>query len=467
MSVEVITTISPTTNEPILSRNGISSQELEQFPDVAVQAFESWRKTTLQERKDIIKKALKVLDERKDDLAFELTVQMGRPIAYTPKEVTTAIKRAEHLLKISDDVLQDTPGEPEKGFKRFIRKVPVGPVLIIFAWNYPYLILVNALIPALLAGNPVILKPSPQTPTVVEQVAKAFTEAGLPNGVIQYFHSGSPTVIETIVRNPKISLVCFTGSVAGGLAIQGAASDRIVNVGLELGGKDPAYVRGDVDIPWAAEEIVDGAVFNSGQSCCSIERVYVDEKIHDDFVSAVQSVLKGYRLGDPLDKETHLGPVISKKSKETIEAHIKDALDKGAVNATPENETFSNLPSKGNFVVPTLLTNVDHSMTIMKNETFGPVIPVMKVKSDEEAVKLMNDSEFGLTASIWTKDTEKGYELCEAVEAGTVFINRCDFPSPDLAWTGWKNSGKGVTLSRYGFDQFVKLKSYHLKDYPK
>jgi len=296
--------------------------------------------------------------------------------------------------------------------------------------QYPYLILVNALIPALLSGNTVILKPSPQTPTVVEQVASAFTEAGLPHGVIQYFHSGSPTIIESIVKHPKIKLVCFTGSVAGGLAVQGAASDRVVNVGLELGGKDPAYVRRDVDIAWAAEEIVDGAVFNSGQSCCSIERVYVDEAIHDEFVSAVQTVLKGYKLGDPLDKSTHLGPVISKRSKKAIEAHVKDALAKGATNATPENETFANLPELGNFVPPTLLTNVDHGMTVMKDETFGPVIPIMKVKSDEEAIKLMNDSEFGLTASIWTKDIEKGYSLCEEVEAGTVFVNRCDFPSP-------------------------------------
>jgi acyl-CoA reductase-like NAD-dependent aldehyde dehydrogenase len=296
--------------------------------------------------------------------------------------------------------------------------------------QYPYLILVNSLIPALLSGNSVILKPSPQTPTIVEQVSKAFEAAGLPSGVIQYFHSGSPLMIESIVRNPQISLVCFTGSVAGGSAVQKAASDRIVNVGLELGGKDPAYVRGDVDIAWAAEEIVDGAVFSSGQSCCSIERVYVDEKIHDEFVAAIQTVLKGYKLGDPLNKDTHVGPVISKRSKEAIEAHIKDALGKGAKNVTPENESFSNLPSKGNFVPPTLLINVNHDMAVMKEETFGPVIPVMKVKSDEEAVKLMNDSEFGLTASIWTKDTGKGYELCEGVEAGTVFVNRCDYPSP-------------------------------------
>ncbi|KAI8317287.1 Succinate-semialdehyde dehydrogenase [Colletotrichum sp. SAR11_240] len=467
MSVEVLTTISPTTNEPILTRNGISQADLDELPNTATKAFESWSKTSLADRQKIVKTALKLLLNLKDDLAQELTVQMGRPIAYTGVEVATAVKRAEYLLKISDEVLKDTDGEAEKGFKRFIRKVPVGPVLVIFAWNYPYLILVNSLIPALLAGNTVILKPSPQTPTIVERVAKVFEEAGLPAGVLQHFHCGSPTLIESIVRNPKIKLVAFTGSVAGGLAVQQAAADRVVNVGLELGGKDPAYIRGDVDIDWAAAEIVDGAVFNSGQSCCSVERVYVADEIHDAFVEAVQKVLKGYVLGDPFDKGTHVGPVISKRSKETIEAHVQDAVAKGAKDATPENESFANPPPKGNFVKPTLLTGVDHSMTVMTEETFGPVIPVMRVKNDDEAVKLMNDSEFGLTASIWTKDTDRGYELADQVEAGTVFVNRCDFPSPDLAWTGWKNSGKGQTLSRFGYDQFVKLKSYHLKDYPK
>ena len=265
---------------------------------------------------------------------------------------------------------------------------------------------------------------------MVEQVTKAFAEAGLPAGVLQYFHSGSPTVIETIVRNPKIAHVCFTGSVAGGLAVQKAAADRVVGVGLELGGKDPAYVRGDVDVAWAAEEIVDGAVFNSGQSCCAIERVYVDEAIHDDFVEAVRTVLKGYKLGDPLDKETHVGPVISKRAKETVEAHIKDAIDNGAKDATPENASFVNESTKGNFVPPTLLTGVNHDMRVMTEETFGPVVPVMKVKGDQEAIQLMNDSEFGLTASIWSKDVERAYQLSEQVEAGTVFVNRCDYPSP-------------------------------------
>lgn len=312
-----------------------------------------------------------------------------------------------------------------------------------------------------------ILKPSPQTPTIVENIASIFASAGLPAGVIQFFHSGTPAFIDTIVRNPKVALIAFTGSVAGGVAVQQAAADRVVPVGLELGGKDPAYIRADVDVAWAAEEIVDGAVFNSGQSCCSVERVYVDASIHDKFVEEVQKVLKGYKLGDPSDKSTQIGPVISKRSQAAIDAHIHDALWKGAKNATPENASFASPPAEGNFVAPTLLVGVDHSMAVMTEETFGPVIPVMKVSGDEEAVKLMNDSEFGLTASIWTADTKRGEELAGEVEAGTVFVNRCDFPSPDLAWTGWKNSGKGVTLSKFGFEQFVKLKSFHVKDYPK
>ncbi|PKS05892.1 hypothetical protein jhhlp_007723 [Lomentospora prolificans] len=430
MSVEVITTISPNTNEPILARNGLSDIDIEALPKVATDAFNLFRKTSLESRQEIVKKALGLLEEKKDELARELTEQMGRPIAYTAKEITTAVKRAEYLLKISDEVLKDTEGEAEKGFKRFLKKMPVGPVLVIFAWNYPYLILVNALIPALLAGNSVILKPSPQTPTVAEQVTRIFTEAGLPEGVLQYFHSGSPSTIETIVRNPKIKHICFTGSLAGGLAVQTAAADRIVNVGLELGGNDPAYVRGDVDVAWAAEEIVDGAIFNSGQSCCSIERVYVDESIHDQFVEEIQKVLKGYKLGDPFDSTTHIGPVISKRSKETIEAQIKDALEKGATDATPDNNTFKNPPTGGNYVKPTLLTGVTHDMLVMKDESFGPIIPVMKVKGDEDAIEKMNDSDFGLTASIWTKDTETGYQIADEVEAGTVFVNRCDYPSP-------------------------------------
>ncbi|KAI9893182.1 MAG: hypothetical protein M1814_000730 [Vezdaea aestivalis] len=467
MSVEIITTISPTTNEPILTRQGLSDADLVQLPESATKAFDAFKRKRLSERQDIVRKALKLLNDSKDELAKEITEQMGRPISYTAKEVSTAVARGEYLLKISSEVLKDTDGETEKGFARYIRKEPIGPVLIIFAWNYPYLILINSLIPALLAGNSVIIKPSPQTPTIAEHAKKIFEAAGLPEGVIQYFHCGSLTQLESIVRSPAIKLVCFTGSVAGGLAVQRAAADRIVGVGLELGGKDPAYVRNDVDVKWAAEEIVDGAIFNSGQSCCSVERVYVHTDIHDDFIAAMQGVLRGYKLGDPFDKDTNIGPMVSKRSAETVATHVKDALDKGAKTEAVTNETFESPPVGGNYVAPTLLSNVTHDMLVMKEETFGPVIPVMKVSGDDEAVNLMNDSEFGLTASIWTKDTAKGEQLAELIEAGTVFVNRCDFPSPDLAWTGWKNSGKGVTLSRFGFDQFVNFKSFHVKSYPK
>jgi acyl-CoA reductase-like NAD-dependent aldehyde dehydrogenase len=284
--------------------------------------------------------------------------------------------------------------------------------------------------------------------------------------VIQFFHCGSIKQLEPIIRNPLVNHICFTGSVAGGLAVQEVASSRVVNVGLELGGKDPAYVRDDVDPQWAAGEVVDGAIFNSGQSCCAIERVYVAASIYDAFISAAQEILRGYKVGDPMDKSTNIGPVISRRAQQTIATQIGDALNMGARDETPANVSFQNMPSDGNYVRPTLLTNVTHDMAIMRDETFGPVIPVMKVSSDEEAIDLMNDSEFGLTASIWTKDMARGEAIAEKVQAGTVFVNRADFPSPDLAWTGWKNSGKGVTLSRFGFEQFVKLKSFHLKDYP-
>ncbi|CAP95162.1 Succinate-semialdehyde dehydrogenase [Penicillium chrysogenum] len=471
MSLETIRTISPATNEPVVTRTGVSSEDLKHIPVAAQAAFRSFsQSTTLEQRQKIVERALDTLEKKKDELAREVTEQMGRPIAYTGVEIATAIKRSRYLTRISTSVLGEegiVPGEEEKGFRRYIKRSPVGVALIIFPWNYPYLTLVNSLIPAILAGNAVILKPSPQTPTIVEQFASAFTEAGLPENVLQFFHCGSFTFIETLVRSPLVNHICFTGSEAGGLAVQKAASDRIVNVGLELGGKDPAYVRDDVDLAWAAEEVVDGAIFNSGQSCCAIERVYVHEKVYDGFITEVKKVLSNYRVGEPSDPNTQIGPVVSKHAKQAILAQIEDAVQKGAKNETPANETFENFPPNGNYVRPTLLTGANHDMAVMKDETFGPVIPVMKVSGDDEAVRLMNDSNFGLTASVWSKDVAAAEQLVECVEAGTVFVNRSDFPSPDLAWTGWKNSGRGVTLSRFGFEQFVKLKSHHIKNYPK
>lgn len=467
MSTEKITTISPSTNKPIVERNGPTPDELAQLPKTAQTAFLKYRETPLSSRQQIVKKALQIISSRQDELAKELTEQMGRPISYGAKEVATAVARGEYMLKISAEVLKDTPGEPQAGFSRYIRKCPLGPVLILFPWNYPYLTLVNSLIPALLAGDSVILKPSPQTPTIVERVQEILVEAGLEKDVIQFFHCGDFKTIEKVVQAPEVQLVCFTGSVEGGLAVQKSAAGRVdCRVGLELGGNDPAYVREDVDVGWAAEEIVDGCVFNSGQSCCALERVYVHQSIYDNFIQAVQKVLAGYKLGDPSQKDTNVGPVISKAAKQRVQQHIDDAVSKGANNATPSNSTFTSPPADGNYIPPTLLTGCNHTMAVMQDETFGPLIPVQPVSSDAEAIQLMNDSQFGLTASIWTKDTAHGHELADQVEAGTVFVNRADYPSPDLAWTGWKESGKGQTLSVFGFEQFVRLKSLHVKEYP-
>ena len=473
---EIITTISPLTNKPLLTRHGLSPLQILQLGTTAQSAFTSYRLShpTLSSRQKIISRALTLLLERQHVLARELTEQMGRPIAYTAKEITTAVKRGEYMNKIASEVLDRDGvihGEEEKGLKRYItRQEPVGVVLVIFAWNYPYLILVNSLIPALLAGCSVILKPSPQTPTIVEHVVEIFTDAGLPKDVIQFLHCGNPEDLKPLILSPNVDHICFTGSVAAGVAIQTIAAARVsCSVGLELGGKDPAYVRGDVDVAWAAEENVDGAIFNSGQSCCAIERVYVHESIHDSFVEEVKNVLAGYKLGDPMDPATNIGPVVSRRAVQAIKSQIADAVAKGAKDETPSNASFSSPtgPSEANWMPPTLLTHVSHSMSVMRDETFGPVIPIQRVSSDEDAITLMNDSQFGLTASIWTKDIAKGEELCRRVEAGTVFVNRADFPSPDLAWTGWKDSGRGVTLGRLGFEQFVKVRSVHVKEYPR
>ncbi|KAJ5454093.1 uncharacterized protein N7458_005049 [Penicillium daleae] len=461
-----IRTINPATHEVIFDQPGTSLEEAGKIATASKQAFQSWRAVSLEDRTAIVKRALQIIDSRIDELAKELTTQMGRPIRYCAGEIKTAALRAEHMIKIAKESLADLPGEPQDGFRRMVKQVPLGPILIASAWNYPYLTTVNALIPALLAGNTVLLRPSPQTPLLGNRLSEIFTEAGLPKDVLSILHIGSLDALDQVAQLPEIQSVSFTGSTAGGIRLREATAKQIKPVNLELGGNDPAYVRPDVDVKNVAENLVDGAVFNSGQSCCSVERVYVHEKIYDEFVRHVQEELKGYKLGDPHDQTTTTGPVISAPAKQKIQSHIDDALQKGAIDATPENASFSlaKTSQKGNFLAPVVLTNVNHDMVTMKEETFGPVMPIMKVSSDEEAVALMNDSDYGLTASVWTKDMARGEELIDQIEAGTVFINRCDYPAPDLAWTGWKTSGLGSTLGPRGYDGFVKLKSYHIKD---
>jgi len=393
---------------------------------------------------------------------------MGRPISQCPGEIRGTIERAEYMLSIAQSSLADVSlAESDKpGFKRYIKKEPVGLVLIIVPWNFPYLVAINSVLPALIAGNAVLMKASPQTPLVADRFASLFASAGLPANLLTPLHL-SPTLTQHLAAHPSVKFVSFTGSVAGGRGIERAAagSETIKGVALELGGKDPAYVRADADVEYSIGEIVDGAIFNSGQSCCAIERVYVHEAVYDVFVKGVEELVKKYKLGDPSDPSTTLGPVISPASAQRIEQQVNAAVNQGA-KALIRPELFPVARPGTAYVQPQVLVNVNHDMEVMMEETFGPVIPIMKVSSDEQALELMNDSKYGLTASIWTKSdptTPEIQYLLDNIESGTVFLNRADYLDPALAWGGLKDSGRGVSLSKFGYDQLVRLKSVHLK----
>lgn len=471
--MSMLSTISPVTSKPIIQTPVTSIESIDEILARSVASQSQWySKTDLAERKSIVEAYVKCLEDPQtsERLGKELTEQMGRPISYTAGEVTTAAMRAKVLLSYADEALADVvvDKESQPQFKKYLSREPVGVVLIIFPWNYPYLCLTNALIPALLAGNSVIIKPSPQTPKVADAVLSLFEKAGLPEGVLQVVQSGDPKFVESMIARKELTAVSFTGSVAGGLAVQKAAanSGRTIPVALELGGNDPAYVRADIPgdkITAIAEDIVDGAIFNSGQSCCSIERVYVDSKIYEPFVDAVVKCVKSYRVGDPFDKTTQIGPVISETAARSIRSHIKDAIDRGARALIPKNVFAAAESINSTFVGPQVLVDLDPKSLVLTDESFGPVIPIVPVNGDEEAIALMNDTDFGLTASVWTSDLEKGEQIGDLIDAGTVFVNRSDYPDPHLAWTGYKNSGRGVSLSKYGFEFSTKLKSHHIK----
>ncbi|KAK4058151.1 hypothetical protein OIO90_000890 [Microbotryomycetes sp. JL221] len=463
---KVQTTISPITGEPVVKRElPQSNDEIDHVLRASHAAFRQWRQTPLNERKRIVQQSVSNLVNRKDQLARELTECMARPIRYTQSEILTYQDRAQWLIDNCDKSLKDEPvdeGRPQ-GFERLIRRTPLGVCLLVGAWNFPYMIQVNALIPALLAGNSVILKPSPQTPVVAERILESLLEAGLPKDVCQVMHL-TPTQMDYVVAHPLVSFVSFTGSVANGQRVEKTAASfpgpGFKHVGLELGGKDAAYVREDCDPAYAAENIVDGAMFNSGQSCCAVERVYVHEKVYDAFVE--ECVKAGYVLDDPRKQETTLGPVISLRSAATIRSHIAEAVEQGA-KALIDEKQFSVAKEGTTYVAPQVLINVNHSMKVMSQETFGPVMGIMKVSNDDEALKLINDSPYGLTASIWTQDRQAFNKLVDHVETGTVFMNRCDYLDPALPWTGVKDSGRGISLSRFGFDAVTRAKSVHVR----
>ncbi len=460
MTQELIT-LSPIDGSEVVRRSYATPAEIQAALTRAKLAQSLWQNTPLATRAALVSSAVDALVSHKDAIAGELTRQMGRPIRYTPGEVGGFEARARHMIAIAGASLADVVPAEIDGYTRFIKRTPVGVVLVVAPWNYPLLTAVNAIVPALLAGNTVLLKHSAQTPLVAERFSEAFRTAGLPDGVFQHLHTTHDDT-RHIIRAPEVNFVCFTGSVAGGVAVEKAAVGRFIGVGLELGGNDPAYVRADADLAHAVETLVDGAFFNSGQSCCGIQRIYVHRSLFKEFIERAVALTNQYVLGDPLDPLTTLGPVISARAAAHIRAIVAEAVSKGARELIDASAFAMNKTGTA-YMAPQILVDVDHGMKVMADECFGPVCGVMPVADDDEAIRLMNDSPFGLTAAVFTSDVEAALRIGDRIETGTWFMNRCDYLDPALAWTGVKNTGRGVTLSSIGFEHLTRAKSYHLK----
>ena len=458
---ETLKSISPVDGRVYVERSLETAAGINRALDSAQRAQAAWAALPLAVRCEILTKAVDAFVAKANDIAAEITWQMGRPIRHAPGEIRGFEERARYMLDVAATALAPVEPGVKAGFKRQIKRVPLGIVAVVAPWNYPYLTAVNAVLPALIAGNAVVLKHSHQTPLCAERFLEAFAAAGVAAGVFQYLHLSHADTAR-LMADSRVASVCFTGSVAGGRAVVGATSAGFATAGLELGGKDPAYVRADANLGHAIETLTDGAFFNSGQSCCGIKRIYVAAARYDEFVAGVVGLAQQYRLGSPLDPETTLGPLVRAAAADAVRAQVRDALARGASQLVDETR-FAASARGTPYLAPQVLVGVDHSMPMMREETFGPAVGIMRVASDEEAVRLMNDSEFGLTAAIFSADAARAEALGDALETGTVFLNRCDYLDPALAWTGVKNSGRGCTLSRVGFEQLTRPKSFHFR----
>ena len=457
-----IQSISPVDGSVYVERPLASDSEIEANLQTAKRAQSEWKLVPVSDRAAICRRMVSSLVERAQELGTELTWQMGRPIRYTPMEIRRGFQeRARYMIDIAAAELADIAIEPKDNLRRFIRREPVGLVLALMPWNYPYLCSVNVVVPAIMAGNSVILKPAAQTPLVAERYAEAFHRAGLPEGVFQVLYVAHDQV-ERIIRDPRIRFVAFTGSVDGGHAVQRAAAERFVGTSLELGGKDPAYVRADAFLEQTIENLVDGVFFNSGQSCCAVERIYVHQDVWKTFLEGFVELTKKYILDNPLNPDTTLGPLVHERAARSVREKIAEAIRHGA-QPLLDVSLFPKDKSGTPYIAPQVLVGVDHGMRVMTEETFGPLAPLMRVKDDAEAITLMNDSRYGLTASIWTSDIDAAVQIGNRIETGTWFMNRCDYLDPALAWTGIKDSGHGCSLSRLGYVSLTQAKSFHLR----
>lgn len=417
----------------------------------------AWAARPLGERVELVLAGVAAIGAMNDEIVPELAHMMGRPVRYGG-EFRGFNERSAHMASIAESALADIAVGEDERFLRYIRRVPHGVVLVVAPWNYPYMTAINTIAPALMAGNTVMLKHATQTLLVGERMARAFHSAGVPEDVFQNVFLDHDTT-SALIAGGAFNFINFTGSVEGGRAMERAAAGTFTGLGLELGGKDPGYVMEDADLDAAAETLMDAAMYNSGQCCCGIERIYVHERLFDSFVEKSVALVKGYRLGNPLDPETTLGPMASVRFAGEVRAQVAEALKMGA---KAHIETMAQDDGAA-YLSPQILTNVTHAMRVMREESFGPVVGIMPVRSDEEAISLMNDSEYGLTASLWTADLARARRVGDAVETGTVFMNRADYLDPGLCWTGCKNTGRGGGLSVIGFHNLTRPKSYHLK----
>ena len=454
-------TISPVDGSVYCERELATDAAIDKALGQAREAQRRWRLTPVAERARICSAFCAHFEADTRLIATELTWQMGRPILYAPNEVRGTLERARHMIAIAPDALADIDAGPKDGFRRFLRREPQGVVLTVAAWNYPYLIAVNSVIPALMAGNAVLLKHSAQTPLCAERFENCLRAAGLPDGLFRALQLSHEQTAR-LIADPRVDFVAFTGSVDGGHAVQRAAAKRFIGVGLELGGCDPAYVREDANLAHAVENLVDGAFFNSGQSCCGIQRIYVHRSRYEEFVAGAVELTRRYVLGNPTEAATTLGPVVRTAAAVQIRAQVAASIAAGARAAIAERD-FPASDAATPYLAPQILLDVDHTMPVMQEEIFGPVAGIMAVTGDDEAVRLMNDSPYGLTAAVWTSDADAALSIGTRVETGTWFMNRCDYLDPALAWVGVKDSGRGCTLSRVGFEHLTRPKSYHLR----
>ena len=455
--------ISPVDGSVYAERELISDTQAQALVSRASEAQKQWQDVPLAQRQNILLDAVERFEQEAESIAEELAWVIGRPISQGAGEVGGFAERARYMIEAAPEALAEINPGDKAGFQRSIQRVPVGVVFTIAPWNFPYMTAVNTVWPALLAGNAVILKQAKQTAVCADRIARVLKEAGLPHDVFQAADMSHETA-GTVMQAEPVRLVCFTGSVQGGQAVQKAIAQggNFAGSGLELGGKDPAYVRADADLHQAAAGLADGALFNSGQSCCSIERIYVHRSVYDEFLQKLCDEVNALHLGNPLDAETTLGPVVNATAAEFVREQTADAKRLGARELIDHSKVSANEPGTP-YLAPQVLVDVNHDMRVMTEESFGPVVGVMAVESDAQAIHYMNDSEFGLTASIWTGDSQSAWEIAEQLETGTVYMNRCDYLDPALAWVGVKNTGRGCSLSVVGFEQLTRPKSFHFK----